>query len=194
MTRITSDVEQLRSFVGMGLLQLVSAIAMTVGSVVALFALNPLLAAVTMLTIPATAVIVIYFMRVVRPLFSQIQARLGVLNTILQENLAGVRMVQAFAREPYEAQRYRAANEGLLDINIKTVHGLSSAFPLIFLISNLGTLAVIWIGGYQVFDGALTIGGLVAFNTYLALLIQPLMMLGMIMAQVTRAAVGAERK
>ncbi len=193
MTRITSDVEQLRSFVGMGLLQLVSAIAMTVGSVVALFSLNPLLAAVTMLTIPATGVIVVYFMRVVRPLFSQIQARLGVLNTVLQENLAGVRVVQAFAREPYEAQRYRAANEALLEVNIKAVYGLSSAFPLIFLISNLGTLAVVWLGGFQVFAGSLTIGGLVAFNTYLALLIQPLMMLGMIMAQVTRAAVGAER-
>jgi ATP-binding cassette subfamily B protein len=193
MTRITSDVEQLRTFIGMGLLQLVSAIALLVGSIVALVAMNWQLALITLLTIPAIGVVIGFFMRVIRPLFSQIQSRLGALNTVLQENLAGVRVVQAFAREPYEGQRYRKLNDELLEVNITAVRGMASAFPLIFLISNLGTLLVIWAGGFQVIGGSLTVGGLVAFNTYLSLLIMPLMMLGMIAAQLTRAGVSAER-
>jgi ATP-binding cassette subfamily B protein len=193
MTRITSDVEQVRSFIGAGLLQLVSAVALLLGSLVALFSTNWRLAAITLLTIPAMMVVLVRFMRVLQPLFGQVQKKLGALNTVLQENLVGVRVVQAFAREDYEAGRYRALNDDLLDTNLQAIRGMASAFPLIFLISNLGTLAVIWFGGHQVIGGTLSLGELVAFNTYLSLLIMPIMMLGMIMAQLSRAGVSAAR-
>ncbi|HEX9369673.1 MAG TPA: ABC transporter ATP-binding protein, partial [Roseiflexaceae bacterium] len=175
MTRITSDVEQVRTFVGNGLLQIVSALALLVGSLYALFSTNWRLALITLLTIPAMLGVIARFMKVVRPLFGQVQAKLGALNTVLQENLAGVRVVQAFAREPYEAGRYSVLNDELLQANIQTIRGLASSFPLIFLIANLGTLAVIWFGGYQVIGGTLSLGELVAFNTYLSLLIMPIM-------------------
>ncbi|MFO7166861.1 MAG: ABC transporter ATP-binding protein [Chloroflexota bacterium] len=193
MTRITSDVEQVRTFISMGLLQMFSATALLVGSITALVLMNWQLALITVLTVPAMTVIISYFMRIMRPLFSQIQARLAALNTVLQENIAGARVVQAFAREPHEWQRYSAANQELLEVNVRTVRGMANAFPLVFLIANLGTLAVIWYGGYQVIGGTLSIGELVAFNTYLSLLTMPLMMIGMIAAQLTRAAVSAER-
>ena len=193
MTRITSDVEQVRTFIGNGLLQLVSAIALLVGSLFALFSVNWQLALIALLTVPAMAVVIVRFMRVVRPMFSQVQKKLGALNTVLQENLAGIRVVQAFAREPYEAERYTYLNGELLTANLQTIRGVASSFPLIFFISNLGTLAVIWFGGHQVIGGTLSLGELVAFNTYLALLIMPIMMLGMIVAQISRAGVSAER-
>jgi ATP-binding cassette, subfamily B, multidrug efflux pump len=193
MTRITSDVEQVRTFIAMGLLQLFSALALLVGSIVALVAMNWQLALITVLTVPLMGVVIFYFMNFVRPLFGQIQARLGTLNSVLQENIAGARVVQAFAREPHEWRRYDEANQQLLDVNVTTVKAMSSSFPLIFLFANLGTLAVIWFGGYQVIGGTLSIGELVAFNTYLALLTMPLMMLGMIAAQLTRAGVSSER-
>jgi len=193
MTRITSDVEQVRTFIGMGLLQLVSAVALLLGCIVAMTAMNWQLALLALLTVPLMVAVIMYFMQVVRPLFGQIQQRLGALNTALQENLAGVRVVQAFAREPYEWRRYSSLNEQLLDVNLVAIRAMSLAFPLIFLIGNLGTAAVVWFGGFQVIGGRLTIGELVAFNTYLTLLIMPLMMLGMIMAQLARAAVSAER-
>ncbi|KPV49843.1 ABC transporter ATP-binding protein, partial [Kouleothrix aurantiaca] len=193
MTRITSDVEQVRTFIGNGLLQLVSAIALLIGSLFALFSANWQLALIALLTVPAMAVVIVRFMRVVRPMFSQVQKKLGALNTVLQENLAGIRVVQAFAREPYEAERYTHLNGELLSANLQTIRGVASSFPLIFFISNLGTLAVIWFGGHQVIGGALSLGELVAFNTYLALLIMPIMMLGMIVAQISRAGVSAER-
>ncbi|MEN9938164.1 MAG: hypothetical protein RLZZ387_4743 [Chloroflexota bacterium] len=193
MTRITSDVEQVRSFIAMGVLQLVSALALLVGCIVALFAMSWQLALVTLLIVPLMGAVIGIFMRFVRPLFSQIQARLGALNTVLQENIAGARVVQAFAREPHEWRRYSEANTELLEVNVRAVRAMSSSFPLIFLIANLGTLAVVWFGGYQVIGGTLSLGELVAFNTYLTLLTMPLMMLGMIAAQLTRAGVSAER-
>jgi len=142
MTRITSDVEQVRSFIGAGLLQVVSAIALLLGSLVALFSTNWRLASITLLTIPVMMAVLVRFMRLLQPLFGQLQKKLGALNTVLQENLVGVRVVQAFAREEYEIQRYTALNDQLLDTNLLAVRGMASAFPLIFLISNLGTLAV----------------------------------------------------
>jgi ATP-binding cassette, subfamily B, multidrug efflux pump len=193
MTRITSDVDQVRTFIGMGLLQMLSAIAMLLGSIVMLIALDWQLALVTLLTVPAISVVLGYFIRVVRPLFGLVQARLGTLNTVLQENLAGVRVVQAFAREPHENERYTSANQSLLEANITTVRAMSSSFPLVFFISSLGTLAVIWMGGHQVIGNTLSIGALVAFNSYLSLLIQPLMQIGFISAQIARAGVSAER-
>jgi ATP-binding cassette, subfamily B, multidrug efflux pump len=193
MTRITSDVEQVRTFVSMGLLQTISAGALLLGSVTALFSMNWRLALIILLTIPATVFVLLRFMRAVMPTFGVIQRKLGALNTVLQENLVGVRVVQAFAREPYEAARYSKMNDELLDVNLSLLRAFGNNFPLIFLIANLGTLAVIWLGGQQVIGGALSLGDLVAFNTYLSLLLMPIMMLGMISAQISRAGVSAER-
>lgn len=193
MTRITNDVEQVRNFVSNGLLQMVSALVLLLGSLAALFSMNWRLALVVLVTIPCMTAVLIRFIRIVRPMFRRVQARLSALNAVLQENLVGVRVVQAFAREPYEAARYAALNQQLLEENIKTIRGQASSFPTIFLIANLGTLAVIWFGGYQVIGGALSLGQLVAFNTYLGLLVMPIMQLGMITGQLSRATVSGDR-
>ena len=193
MTRLTSDVEQVRAFLGQGVLQLLSAAVLLVGSLVILFLENWRLALVTVLTVPSMAVVLGRFVRRVRPLFGEVQARLGTLNTVLQENLVGVRVVQAFAREPYEAQRYERTNAALLSANVKTVRGLAASFPLIWFISNLGIAAVVWIGGLEIIGGDLSYGQLAAFMRYLSLLMMPLMMLGMITGQLARAVVSADR-
>jgi ATP-binding cassette subfamily B protein len=193
MTRLTSDVEQVRAFLGQGVLQLLSAAVLLVGSLVILFLENWRRALVTVLTVPSMAVVLGRFVRRVRPLFGEVQARLGTLNTVLQENLVGVRVVQAFAREPYEAQRYERTNAALLSANVKTVRGLAASFPLIWFISNLGIAAVVWIGGLEIIGGDLSYGQLAAFMRYLSLLMMPLMMLGMITGQLARAVVSADR-
>jgi ATP-binding cassette subfamily B protein len=193
MTRITSDVEQVRTFIGMGLLQMVSAVALLAGSVVALLRTNVPLALISLLSLPAMAVVLVQFMRGIRPLFLLAQEKLGALNTVLQENLVGVRVVQAFAREPHEAARYSALNDELLGVNLTMVSRMANNFPLFLLTINLSTLVVIWFGGHQVIGGAISLGDLVAVNTYLALMVMPVMMMGMIASQISRAGVGAER-
>lgn len=193
MTRVTSDVEQVRTFMSMGLLQVINTLIMLVGTIIALVMINWQLTLFSLLTIPIMVAVIVRFMLIVRPLFGQVQNRLGALNTVLQENLVGIRVVQAFAREPYEAARYKDLNNQLLDVNIKALYGIADSFPLIFFIANIGTLIVIWFGGHQVIGGILSLGELVAFNTYLALLVVPVLTIGMILAQIARAGVSAER-
>ncbi len=193
MTRLTSDVEQVRSFVASALLQFISALMLLIGSLYALFSMNWQLALVAILFIPPSMVVLGYFMQVVRPMFSIIQERLGMLNVVLQENISGARLVKAFGREAHEEARFAVKNESLLEMNLKSVVAMASSFPIIFLINNLGTLGILWVGGYKTMSGEISIGELIAFTTYLSLLFQPLFMLGMISAQITRASVSNER-
>jgi ATP-binding cassette subfamily B protein len=193
MTRLTSDVEQVRSFVASALLQFISALMLLIGSLFALFSMNWQLTLVALVFIPPSMVVLGYFMQVVRPMFSIIQERLGVLNVVLQENISGARLVKAFGREAYEEARFAEKNESLLEMNLKSVVAMASSFPIIFLINNLGTLGILWVGGYKTMSGEISVGELIAFTTYLSLLFQPLFMLGMISAQITRASVSNER-
>ncbi len=193
MTRVTSDVDTVRTFTGNGLLQLVNAIIMLFGSAIILLLTNWRLALIVLTIVPAVLSIFLFFLRRIGPRFRLVQQKLGNLNTILQENLAGVRVIKAFVREPYEVARYRSANDDLLQENLTIVRGTSLSFPLIFFIANLGTLAVIWFGGAQVIGGQLNIGELVAFNSYLTYLLMPVFVLGSTLTSITQSAASAHR-
>ena len=193
MTRVTSDVEAVRTFNSTGLLQLLNAIVMLIGSASILLATNWKLGLVALAIIPAILAVFLFFLARVGPRFRVVQQKLGNLNTILQENLAGIRVVKAFVREPYELGRFRAANDDLLQENFVIVRASSLAFPLIFLFANLGTLAIIWLGGEQVIGGSLSIGELVAFNTYLSYLLLPVFILGGSLTSISQANASAHR-
>jgi ATP-binding cassette subfamily B protein len=193
MTRLTSDVEMVRQFTGMGLFQFINALIMIFGSAMFMLLMSWRLALIALATIPLMLLIIGRFIMTVRPLFEQVQARLGTLNTVLQENLAGVRVVKAFVREPFEAGRFRTANGAYLETNLQTVRAFATNFPLIFLIFNLGTLAIVWFGGNMVISETLSLGEMTAFMTYLNFMIFPLMMIGMLSAMVARASASARR-
>ena len=193
MTRLTSDVEMVRQFTGMGLFQFINAIIMILGSAVLMLWLNWRLALIALATVPLMLLLIGRFIRAVRPLFEQVQARLGKLNTVLQENLAGVRGVKAFAREPFEAGRFRTANQNYFETNLQTVRAFASNFPFIFFIFNLGTLAIVWFGGNMVISETLSLGEFTAFMAYLNFMIFPMMMLGMLSAMIARSAASARR-
>jgi ATP-binding cassette subfamily B protein len=193
LTRATSDVEMVHHFVGMGFIQLLSAILMMIGSIALLFATDWQLALIVLVLVPLTFGVFGLFASKARPLFMQIQQRLAELNTVLQENLVGVRVVKAFARELYEAQRYTQANQNLFDLNLVVGRLMAAAMPLIFLIANLALLAVYWIGGSQAIAGNLSVGRIVAFANYMMMAFFPMLMLGMIMAMISQAGASAER-
>ena len=193
MTRVTNDVETVRAFTGNGILQLLNAVVMLIGSATILLITNWKLALVALLIIPAILGIFLFFLTKIGPRFRIVQQKLGNLNTVLQENLAGVRVVKAFVREPYEQERYRNANNSLLQENLVVVRGTSLTFPLIFFISNLGTLAIIWLGGEQVIGGSLSIGELVAFNSYLSFLLLPVFILGSTITSLSQSTASAHR-
>jgi ATP-binding cassette subfamily B protein len=127
------------------------------------------------------------------PLFSQVQARLDAVNTVMQENLAGVRVVKAFVRSDYEMGRFREANDSLMRQNIKAVRMVSVTMPLMTLLLNLGVVGAIWIGGGQVASGQMQVGQVIAFINYLMRTLFSLVMVSMLVMRVSRAAASAER-
>ena len=193
LTRATSDVETVQRFVGQGSIMFFSALFMMVGSLVLLFSVNARLALIMVVITPLTFALFGTFSRRAMPLFKKIQQQRGLLNTILQENLAGIRVVKAFVREAYETDRYEEANQGFYDVSIDVNRVLSLAFPTIFGLSNVTTLCVYWLGGAQVIGGTLSIGELVAFASYVMMAFFPIMMIGMIVAMLSSASASAER-
>jgi len=193
MTRMTSDVELVRMFVGNGLLQLVSAVLLLVGTLVILFSMNALLTGIFLLMIPPIMVVFFLFVRGIMPLSKSVQQKLGELNAVLQENLAGIRVVKAFAREDYEQQRFGVRNSEYLGENLKLIRLFSSSFPLIFFIANLGVVGVVWVGGGQVIREMMSLGELVAFVGYQGFFLMPVFMLGFIGSAMSRAEASAQR-
>ncbi len=193
ITRVTSDVDQVRDFVGSGLVQAISAALMLAGSVVLLLRMNAHLALLAFLVVPATVVVLVVFVGKLGPMFRARQAKLAALNTVLQENIAGMRVVRAFAREPFETERYRKANTALLDQGLEVRHTVANAFPIMFSMGTIGVGVVTFAGAIQIVHGTLSVGQLVAFNSYIFLLLGPLTTLGFGAQQIAQSSASAER-
>lgn len=193
LTRVTSDIEQIRTFVGTSLVQVISAVVMLVSIAVILLIMNWQLALITLSVIPLTGWLLARFFTQNAQLFGQVQEQLGDLNAVLQENLIGIRVVKAFVREAAEAERYTTLNDALVAANMKTIRAIRNTFPFIFLLSNLVTLAVFGYGGSEVIGGNFSVGELVAFNSYLLLILQPVLLIGFAAPAIAQAAASAQR-
>ena len=193
VTRLTSDVEQIRTFAGSGVVQLAAAVVMLVGTATLLFLTDWRLALLSLTIVPVIAVLLLRFVRRIGPLFRGVQQTLGRLNSVLQEDLAGIKVIRTFAREDYERDRYRSVNDELLNKNLETVRAFAGNFPFVFLLANLGTLIIVLFGGLQVIGGRLSVGELVAFNTYLGFLLFPIFTIGFLVAGISRAGASSQR-
>jgi ATP-binding cassette subfamily B protein len=193
MTRLSSDVDLVRGFTSNGLSLLLRALLMLAGSVVMMFVIDFRLALLTLGVLPLAGALIWGLMSLARPLFVVVQERLAALNTAVQENLAGVEVVKAFVRERYEIGRFLRHNDDYMQQNIRVGRLIATALPLLTLLTNLGIVAVVWFGGHDVIGGRLTLGALVAFNSYLMIGMAPLMMLGNILTMVSRAEASAAR-
>ncbi len=193
MIRATDDVEKLRVFVGQGLLMSLQSLILLVGALTMLVITNWRLTLTIAPVLPFAVILFMIFGAISQPLFAAVQMRLSALNTVLQENLAGMKVVKAFAREPEESIRFRHAADSLLQQQITLARIFSFLFPLIFLLSNLGQSAVIYFGGRQVVQEILTVGEWQLFSLYLVYVFFPLGHLGFIISQMSQAAASATR-
>ena len=193
MIRATDDVEKVRLFIGQGLLQLVGAIILLTGTIIILFSSNVSLAWTTMPILPIAVVIFGIFASVSQPLFIQVQQKLSALNTVLQENLAGIKVIKAFTREKEQQTKFRAAADATMNQAITVSRLFTFLFPLIFLIANLGQATILYIGGKQIIAGTLTLGAWQEFSLYLIYLFFPIAQLQFIIIQMGQAAASAER-
>ncbi|WP_225895943.1 ABC transporter ATP-binding protein [Dendronalium phyllosphericum] len=193
LTRVTSDIEQIRTFIGTSLIQVISGVVTLVTIAVVLLVMNWQLALITLTVVPLAGWLMARFISRNNGLFRQIQEQLANLNAVLQENLVGVRVVKAFVRESAERSRYTTLNDTLVKANMKTIVAIRNTFPFIFLLSNLVTIAVFGYGGAQVIGNRFSIGELVAFNSYLVLILQPILLIGFAAPAIAQAAASAER-
>jgi ATP-binding cassette subfamily B protein len=193
LSRATSDVERLRFLTGRGLLRLVDSAVLFFGTAAIMMSINPRLAILALAAVPWLAVIATRFSGQVRPLFRLAQNQLGEVATFIQDSLTGLRIVKAFAQEGAESKRFATKNEALFETNVKAARKRSTYSPLLDLIANLGTVFILWYGGSLVIRGELTLGELVAFNSYLLQLVMPMRRLGMLISMLSQAQASGER-
>jgi ATP-binding cassette subfamily B protein len=193
MVRATDDVEKVRLFIGQGLLQLVGALVLIIGALIIIFATNVRLSLVVLPVLPIAFVLFMIFGTVSQPLFIQVQQRLSALNTLLQENLAGLRVVKAFVREKSEQEKFAGATNSLLKQQIKVASLFSFLFPLTFMVANIGQTATLYFGGQQIIGGTLTLGQWQEFSMYLMYLFFPMAQFGFIITQLGQAGASATR-
>ena len=193
MVRATDDVEKVRLFLGQGLLQLVGAAFLLTGTVVILFTSNAALAWATMPILPIAIVLIGFFVTTSQPMFTKVQQKLSALNTVLQENLAGIKVVKAFGGEGEQQARFNEAADATMDQAIALSRLFTFMFPLVFLIANLGQTVILYLGGKQIIAGTLSLGVWQEFSMYLMYLFFPIAMFGMIVSQMGQASASADR-
>jgi ATP-binding cassette subfamily B protein len=143
--------------------------------------------------LPVALVMFMFFGVISQPLFAKVQQKLSALNTILQENLAGVKVIKAFTREKEQQRKFRAAADDTMNQAITVARLFTFLFPLVFLVANLGQAAILYVGGKQIVTGLLTLGEWQEFSLYLIYLFFPIAQFGFIITQLGQASASAER-
>ena len=193
ITRLTNDVSQVQELVAMALRIMVRAPLLMVGSVVMAVITSLRLALLFLVLLPAILLLLVWVIRKTLPLFGGVQQRLDALNIVMQENLAGVRVVKAFVRGDHERVRFGGANDDLMQQNLRAVRTMAIAMPLVTFTLNVGVVAALWFGGVQVQAGDLQVGQVIAFINYLTQALMALTMVSMLVMRVARAEASAAR-
>lgn len=193
LSRAMQDVERLRFLTGRAILRLVEGTLLILSTAAILLWMHTTLALLIMTTLPFLLHRAYQFGRRFRPLSLQIQNQLGVLTAQLEQNLRGAPIVKGFAQETAETERFLATNETWFDLSTTSIRIQAVNAPMLDMIANLGTVCILWYGGWLVIQGQLTLGAMVAFTTYLVALIRPIRFIGRIIPMLALAASAGER-
>jgi ATP-binding cassette subfamily B multidrug efflux pump len=193
ITRGTNDVQQVQMLVLMALNFMVSTPIMCVGGIIMALREDAGLSWLVWVSVPVLFVIVGFLVFLLLPLFRLMQDRLDGINSVLREQIVGIRVVRAFVREPFESERYRTANELITAVSVKVGNIFVLMFPVITMVLHLATAAVLWFGGQRVDAGDMQVGSLTAFLQYLLQILMAVMMGVFMVMMIPRAVVCAER-
>jgi ATP-binding cassette, subfamily B, multidrug efflux pump len=180
MVRLTSDSSAVQRIVQISLRIGTRAPLLLVGSLILMFNTSPSLALTMLPLLLVTSVVIVFFIVKMEPIFRSVQQKLDRLNNVLQENIAGARLVKAFVRADFEGERFETANESYTDHSVRVMRFMSSMSPILTVFVNIGMVIVIWAGGLQSIHGGLSIGQIVAFTNYLLTTMTPLTMMTML--------------
>lgn len=193
ITRSTNDVQQTQMLVLMGCNIAVQSPIMMVGGVVMALREDAGLGWILAVVVPALFVSVGFVVSRMVPSFRGMQARIDEVNRVLREQITGIRVVRAFVREPHERERFGTANDELTEMSVRAGRWLATMFPLVMLVVNVSSVAVIWFGGHRVDNGQMEVGALTAFLSYLMQILMSVMMATFMLMMVPRASVCADR-
>ncbi|RPK24337.1 hypothetical protein EDO6_05281 [Paenibacillus xylanexedens] len=193
ITRLTSDITQMQTFVQMLLRMFIRSPMLIIGSIIMAFTISVKLALILIATVPVLFIILFILIKASYPLFASVQSKLDQVNAVLQENLAGIRVVKAFARARLEKKRFKQSNEDYTSTAVKAWRIVTLNAPVLSLMLNATIVAVLWFGGFQVVGGDIAAGDLIAFINYVTVVLSSLTSIGMMMMSFSRAKVSAAR-
>ena len=193
ITRLTNDITQMQNVMRMALVMLLRSPGMLVGAFIMAITINARLALVIAVVTPVLGFGIFFIMKKALPRFSIMQKKLDTLNSGIQENLTNIRVVKSFVRTDFEKEKFKTANDDLMDNSLKAMYIMMFTMPLMMFLMNLTTIAVVWFGGQFVVAGGMDVGDLAAFTTYIVQILMSLMMLSMIILQGSRALASSRR-
>lgn len=193
VTRLTNDITQMQNVIRMAMVMLLRSPGMLVGAFIMAVTMNARLALIIAIVAPILGLGIFIIMSRALPRFNIMQTKLDKLNTGIQENLTNIRVVKSFVRTGYEKEKFEEANKDLKDNSINALKLMICTMPLMTVMMNITTLAVVWTGGNFVIKGNMQVGDLMAFITYITQILMSLMMLSMIVIQGSRAVASSRR-
>lgn len=193
ITRLTTDITAIEQFINFLFKGFVRDIFLFAGGIAMMLSLNVKFGLIIAVAMPIEILIVVLIMRKANPLYSIVAKRLDSVNSIMQENVSGSRVIKAYVKEDYESGRFNEANENLKQSNLNVQMLIAFLQPFLMVIMNLSVIAVIWLGGFQAQARAMNVGEIMAAITYLTLVLNGIMMISMMFQTVSRAAASAKR-
>jgi ATP-binding cassette subfamily B multidrug efflux pump len=193
ITRSTNDVQQVQMLVLMTCTMLISAPMLCIGGIIMALREDVQLSWIMVVAVPVLLGSILIILKRVGPLFHQMQERIDNVNRVLREQLTGIRVIRAFVREPQERARFEGANDALTDTALRVGRLFALLFPIVMLILNLSSVAVLWFGAFRIEDGSLQVGSLTAFLSYLVQILMSVMMATFIAMMLPRAIVSGAR-
>ena len=193
VTRMTNDVSMMQELVNMALRMFVRAPMFFVGGSIMMLTLDLKFSIVALIGMPILAALIFIFLRRATPLFGKVQKRLDKVNSVVQENVSGARVIKAYVREDYENQRFDIANKGLYEVNYKVMSIMCLLSPLMMIVMNFAVIAVIYIGGLEAAAQNMKPGTIMAAVTYLTQIFHSVMMLNGMFQTISRSSASANR-
>jgi ATP-binding cassette subfamily B protein len=193
INRCIEDVRSVQNFAGSSIIEIVQLGLLSIGVIAALVSSNPLLAVIALLPLIPMVMMTTDFGQRITRLFYDVDNTLGDLSAQLQENVSGVHVVRAFAREPHEIERFDHINRSYFKARVKVIGEWSKVMPTTNLLITMGTILILLVGGPMVLQGRITVGELVAFNAYLLMLSGPVQQLAWLLNAMGESEAGAQR-
>lgn len=193
ITRMTNDITSVEGLVSMALRMFVRATFMFLGGIVMALTLDINFGFVILAALPVEIIVMLIVLKKAFPIFGEVQTRLDKVNSVVQENVTGARMVKAYVREGFEKKRFGRANDEFADVNLRVAMMFARVIPVVMIVMNFSVVAIILIGGYRVEAGSLKVGSVMAGVTYITKILSSLLMVGMMFQALSRAVASINR-